>query len=371
MSGIAWGGSEELWCRAAHRLQNNGHHICVNFKWWPRIAQPLAELERRGADIRLRNPPPTAWQRRLAFLRHSNPSRNGGAGAWLKEERPDLVVITVGYHADRLEIADVCRQHGIPYAINVQSASSSIFVHANSLDAYRNWYQHALRVFFVSEENQHKIETNLAMTLDNAEIIDNPFNVDPTLVPAWPDATAGLRLACVGRIHFQSKAQDLIVDVMRQDKWRSRPLVITFYGRDQGNQRQLTDLIAIHGLESQLVVAGFCENVNRIWAENHGLILASRYEGAPLCVVEAMLCNRLCIVTDTGRNRVLMDDGESGFVIPGATAPLLDDTLERAWQARERWESMGQLAGQHIRQRHAIDPIGRFAARIERLAQES
>ena len=372
MSGMAWGGSEELWYQAARVLQKRGHEIAVNFKWWPKMSFQLQQLQEHGANISLRERPPRIWQKKVHEVRlllspRSKPitSRNANGLVWLKQTRPDAVLISIGYHPDQMLVANHLQAMNIPYAINVQCASNSAFIHSDRMNVYRNWYQNARRVFFVSEENQHKIETNLAVRLDNAEIVCNPFNVHLNRLPKWPKDDSVLRLACIGRIHFQSKGQDLLVDLMRYDRWRQRPIEIRFYGHDQGNRRQLEELIRLHGLEDKLKIEGFTPELNNIWAENHGLILPSRYEGAALVVVEAMLSNRMVIVTDTGRNSELIDDGKSGFIAKSSTVELLDDALERAWQQRKRWQEIGILAGRHIRERFSLDPIGEFANRIE------
>lgn len=374
MTGMAWGGSEELWYRAARALQDAGHQVAVNFKWWPTMSFQLKQLQERGAEITLRDRPPRFWQKkaheaRQLFSRRSLPitPRNADGRQWLARTQPDAVLITIGYHPDPMLVANHCQALDIPYAINVQCASNSTFIHGDRVNDYRRWYQNARRVFFVSQENQHKVEMNLAMRLENAEIVCNPFNVKLDRLPLWPADDSVFRLACVGRIHFQSKGQDLLVDLMRQDCWRQRPLEIHLYGHDQGNRRQLEELIRLHGLEHKLKLQGFTPDVNKIWAENHGLILPSRYEGAALVVVEAMLSNRLVIVTDTGRNRELIDDGQSGFIAHSSTAELLADALERAWQQRDRWQEIGLAAGRHIRERFSLNPIGEFAERIAAL----
>ena len=207
------------------------------------------------------------------------------------------------------------------------------------------------------------------MKFENAEIIANPFNVDFDASPAWPSTEKEFCIALVGRVHFQSKGHDIIVDVMKQDKWRKRNLKVRFYGHDQGNKLQLAELIKMHGLEDQLEFAGFKDKVESIWEDNHALLLPSRYEGAPLVVIEAMLCNRIAITTAIGRNRELIDDNESGFIASGATIDLLDDAMERAWQKRDQWEQMGRLAGKQIRARYPQDPIREFADKITSLAK--
>ncbi|MFN9247177.1 MAG: glycosyltransferase family 4 protein [Planctomycetota bacterium] len=370
MSGVPWGGSEELWWRTARRMQSSGHEICVNYKWWPEPARQLQELVATGGQVWYREAPRSFWERQREsvkrFLRPSERKRGG----WIDQARPEAVLITLGYHPDRIPIADELHERRIPYAINVQAASHFFFIHFDCVPAYRRWYQNAARVFFVSAENQHKLETNLAFKLENAEIVDNPFNVDPKRVVGWPDSDDVFRLACVGRIHFQSKGQDLILDALRRNFWRDKPIEITFFGKDQGNQRQLEDLIRLYGLESQVRIAGFEADVSGIWESHHALLLPSRYEGAALVVVEAMLSNRIVIATDTGRNSELIDHGRTGFIAAGATTDLVDQALREAWQARQQWREMGLEAGRSIRQRYSVDPIADYAHKLLQLGQQ-
>ena len=366
MSGMPWGGSEVLWYKAARTLQDKGHQVAVNFKWWPYKAFQLEELERRGGEVFRRGEPRNNLKRVQGLFN----KRSQTPAGWLEATRPDAVLVTLGYHPDPVDVATACLESKIPYAINVQCASSFCFIAGSRVEQYRQWYRHAEKVYFVSQENLEKTQNNLAMRLDNAVIVANPFNVQEDADPPWPEPNGRFRLAVVGRIHFQSKGQDLVVDVMKSDKWRQRPVDVVFYGHDQGNQQQLNDLIAMHGLEDQLKIGGFQKDVTGIWANHHALLLPSRYEGAPLIVIESMLCNRLAITTNLGRNDELMDDNESGFIAEGATVRLLDDALERAWAKRDQWREIGQLAGQHIRARYSMDPVGEYADHIEALVKQ-
>lgn len=373
MEGVEWGGSEELWYRAAKLLIEEGHQVLVNYKWWAQQSKKLTELENSGAELWLRTKPRTGWDEKKANILNlfgkASPPQEDQPGEWVKEKRPDAVLITLGYHPNRVLVADDCIKHNIPYAINVQAASSSTFIGGKMCPVYRKWYQNAKKVFFVSKENQDKLEMNLAIELDNAEIVHNPFNVNFDVSVPYPAERDSFRLACVGRIHFQSKGQDLLISVLRQPKWRERNIQISIYGKDQGQRFQLSEMIENFGLQDKIVVEGFVNDISEIWKTNHGMILPSRYEGAALVVIEAMLCNRICVMTDTGRNRELCDDGESGFIANSATVRDLDDALERAWQAREHWETMGELAGKTIRQRYLRDPVGDYAEKIKKIVE--
>ncbi len=367
MTGMPWGGSEELWWRAARKLQSQGHEVCVNYKYWPFTAKQLLQIQNHGGQLWLRNRPRGFWEKKIGRARRMFGGLNGHPRTWLHQTKPDIVLVSLGFHPDRVEVARECLELGIPYAINIQCASDSFFIHSDVLDEYREWYRHAAKVFFVSDENRRKMETNLAIKLDNYEIVANPFNIDPNIKPPWPQQASPLKIACVGRLHFQSKGQDIIVDVFRNSKWRQRDVVVNFYGSDQGHRRHLEDLIDLHQLGDQLNYQGFVNDIADVWAENHALLLPSRYEGAPLVIVEAMLCRRIVIATDIGRNTELLDDGKTGFIAESATVTQMDDALERAWQARQQWQSLGELAGQQIRERYSLDPVGDFAQKLQEL----
>lgn len=368
MAGLPWGGSEELWCRAASVLLERGHQVSFNSIKWPTIATPLQELANRGAVAVYRS------RRRLGrtltrILQELKLTRLKYR-SWLQQQRPELVVISFSCHTDDPQIAITCQAMGIPYAIVLQAAGPHHWLDPRSLDDFRAAYLNARQCYFVSEENRETIESNLAAQLPRYEIVDNPFSVSADAVPAWPEATHPWKLACVARVHFITKSQDLIVRVMRQPKWRTRPLHIALWGADHGNLNQLRRMLDIHGLHRQISYGGVSHNIAQLWSEHHALLLPSRAEGNALSLIEAMLCGRMPITTNVGRAGELIDDGQNGFIAPAATAQLLDEVLERAWQHRNDWQRMGQLAAQAIRNRHSLRPAEDFADRLESTANE-
>jgi glycosyltransferase involved in cell wall biosynthesis len=362
MAALRWGGSEELWSRAAMTLMDRGHEVAFNCIKWPSIAAPLQRLIDRGAQPRFRSRHrlgrtlrEALHKLRLTRLRHTS---------WLRRCRPDLVVISYSCHTDEPQIANTCRAMGIPYAIVLQAASPHNWIDARRLDDYRLAYAEAERCFFVSDENRETIASNLSIELPRSEIVDNPFNVSVDASPSWPTTTPHWKLACVARIHYPTKSQDLIIRVLRQPKWRTRPLQVTMWGDDNGNLEQFRRALDVHGLHRQISYGGFSNNIEQLWAEHHGLLLPSRVEGNALSLIEAMLCGRVTITTNTGRAAELIDDNECGFVAPAATAELLDEVLERAWNRRDDWRTMGQRAALAIRSRHSLQPAEDFTNQI-------
>jgi glycosyltransferase involved in cell wall biosynthesis len=322
----------------------------------------LAALRQSGAKITRRMRWPfgrkvTRWLNKKQVA--MQPGR-----VWLRRTRPDFVVISAAGHVDDVSVAHSCRALGIPHAILVQAAGCYQWTDGRYLDSQRTAYAQARQCFFVSNENRRLMEANLAIDFSNARIIDNPFAVPADVQVAWPLPDPGWKLACVGRLDFSAKGQDILMEVLRQPRWRARPLHLTFYGNDAGNRRQIEELIKLYGLETQIRLGGYLSNVADIWQTHQALVLPSRYEGNPLSLIEAMLCRRMAIVSNVGRAAELVDHGRSGFVMPAATVELLDATLEEAWQCRERWQAMGEAAGDAIRTRHSLHPAADFADAI-------
>lgn len=283
---------------------------------------------------------------------------------WLRKCRPDFVVISFSCHTDDPQIALTCAALDIPYAIVLQAAGPHNWIEPRFIENYRAAYSRAKRCFFVSDDNREILESNLSVQLQRCETVDNPFTVRLDASPSWPEPAPNWKLACVARVHYVTKSQDLIIRVLRLPKWRARPLHVTLFGADNGNLGQFRLALDIYGLHRQLAYGGISDNIESLWSQHHGLLLPSRAEGNALSLVEAMICGRLAITTNVGRAGEVIDDGESGFIAPAATVDLLDDALERAWARRKKWRAIGQRAGRAIRARHSLQPAEDFADRI-------
>jgi glycosyltransferase involved in cell wall biosynthesis len=369
MAGQPWGGSEELWSRAADVLLSRGHDVCFNTLAWPVTPAPLQRLIERGARARFRR----RWRigRSLRTTLQKLHLTKRKYRNWLQKHRPDLVLASFACHTDDPQIAIACRDAAIPYAILLQAAGSHSWIDPRSLDDFRAAYAHAERCYFVSAENREVIESNLATELPYAEIVDNPFNVRFDAAPGWPSASPHWKLACVARVNYATKGQDLIARVLRMSKWRRRPLQVAIWGSDNGNLKQLRQSICHYGISEQLVYKGVSNDIEQLWADHHGLLLPSRAEGNALSLIEAMMCGRVPITTNVGRACELIDNNECGFIAPAATFELIDEALERAWQRRADWQSIGQRAAGAIRARHSLNPAEDFADRIIEVAQGS
>jgi glycosyltransferase involved in cell wall biosynthesis len=363
MSSAPWGGSEELWSRAAARLCEHGHEIAASVVWWPQPSPRLQALAAAGIRLRVRKPAPSVVD--LWWPRHDRIDRWWIEElAWVPRQKPDLAVISQGGNADGASWMKYCRDAGVPFVVIVQCNAEAWWPSDQTgSDADLTATLHAARmVFCVSRHNLELMERQIGACLPNARVIWNPYNVSAEPPPAWPAADDGARLACVARLEPSAKGQDLLFQVLASPAWRERPLEVNLYGDGpcEHNLQQLAQYLRLANVR----FAGHVKDVAGIWEDNHALVLPSRLEGLPLALVEAMWCGRPAVVTDVGGNAELCVDEETGFVAGAPTVDLFAQAMERAWARRFDWPRMGAAARARAERLIPRDPVGIFCQHL-------
>lgn len=364
MAGVPWGGSEELWGQTALRLREAGNEISALIYQWPIRPAPLEKLAAAGAKLSFR-------QKELAFpwsslekirQRLSPTPLSTTEMDWLKEEKPDLLVISQGGPWDGVPWMTACRQLGISYCPIVHAHSEIWWPADEDLTAGRQALTNARKVFFVSKANLNQMEMQAGMRLSHAEVVINPWKVDASQPVAWPDDSSVTEIACVGRMDPRAKGQDVLLKVLALPKWRQRPIRLNLYG-DGPSVESLKAMANLLGLNN-VVFQGQVSDVKSIWAKNHALVLPSRYEGLPLVIIEAMFCGRPVITTDVAGNAEYLREGVTGFIAEAPTVRMLDEAMERAWLRRSEWREMGVTARQDLLEAIPSDPIGVFSENL-------
>ena len=372
-SNFTWGGSEELWSLTAAALAEDGHKVVAyknrlkphegNVDALRRLGAKLIELARFpflpnalfSAIFWISPPLSVAWQ---ALRLHVS---------LRVRKRPDLIVISQGGNHDGLLLAGICRRIGYPYVLISQKATDLYWPRDTWLKEVRAIYAEALHAFFVSKHNHRLTEEQIGCPIERASVTRNPFMVPWEKRGDWPCDEAGLRLACVGRLYPKEKGQDMLLRVLAEEKWRARPVSVTFFG--SGEQQEALESMAAYHRLSSVRFGGYAANVAAIWDDHHGLVLPTRAEGLPLVLVEAMMSGRVAIATDIAGNCEVLEDDVTGFVAAAPTEASIDDALERAWVRRGEWRTIGALAADRIRDLVPSDPPRTLAAEVVRIAE--
>lgn len=352
-----WGGSEELWSLTALHFAESGHAVGASVQWWPRPAPRLQELERAGCHVDLRRE-----RNRLNVILGDRFSQRHLR--WLERFAPDFVVMSMDSQVSGLNWMQACQRLQLPYVLIIQSVLECYWQPDAANLSLAAGYEAARACYFVSERNLESTQMQLATTLPQAQVVRNPFAVSYGASVPWPQSDE-YKLACIGRLDPVAKGQDILFEVLSQNKWRERPLQVSLFG-DGPYKQSLQRLQRFYKLNN-VNFAGSARDIEAVWAQHHALVLPSRYEGLPLVVVEAMLCARPCIVTDVAGNAEILEDNVSGFVAAAPHTQFLDEALERAWQRRHEWQQMGERAANRVRECVPPDPPEAFANELKQL----
>lgn len=337
--------------RIAFITTNNGSYDGGSELWWREAAKKLRRL---GHDVTILI---KKWQPRPPFL---DAFDRLGIKSYLKEEggfdqvlrfRPDLVIVSVGDQDEGVEYYGRLQDQDLPYVIVNRLTKEPRFwpIRRGRNDKVRAGYLGAEKAFFTCRNNHRVMEERLECPLPDWGRIFSPCHADRNAKLPFPPVTPGVQLAVPAKILFIHKGQDLIVEVMKREHWRSRDVTINLYGVGRDEQRlrwlvsrsRLEDRIVFHG---KLVFLGREQEISRIWLVNQAILMPSRMEGFPNMVAHAMLSGRVPIVTKIGGHCEVIEDGVTGFVAADPDPDALDDALERAYQRRHEWEGIGQRA---------------------------
>jgi len=147
------------------------------------------------------------------------------------------------------------------------------------------------------------------------------------------------------------------------------PIHVLFIGQamDAGPMRAL---VAASPLKDHIHLVGFRENVLGIVAAcNVAVLPAVKREGLPKTVIEAMVHRVTPIVTTTGGNAELVEDGVSGLVVPPSDPQALADAILRLYRNPEDNRRLGAAARDRIgRQFRVEDSVSRHLKLYEELA---
>lgn len=342
---LPWGGSEDLWYKAAKLALKQGHEVYSLTQRWNNIPDKISELSKLGAKTLFYDSPPTSLVSKVA----SRLKLTSAPGPRVPSVEADVYIISNGSTWDFIRFRPLVE----PFATRVTPyilISQHGFEHGDIVEERNRAYavqiiEQAAKFFFVAERNLEVAERQLAARITNSQLISNPLNTQGRTIKAYPSSPS-LLMACVARLECDVKGQDVLLQALSSEQWLSRDFRLKFYGT--GPHRQyIQTLIEFYGLQHRVTLEGHVSDVDQIWETNQVLILPSFNEGTPLSLLEATMAGRTALVTDVGDNGRYIVPGKTGILVGTASVNCLRAGLEELWHSREHLEGLGQQAFHH------------------------
>lgn len=266
----------------------------------------------------------------------------------LKEERPDVI------HAHSAKGGIIARAASLFYKVNVLYTPHAFSFLSTDSKLKRTVYIGIERLFkhfnsillacSVSEKNQgiNKLgyKESRAIVMNNCvrPIIISEENKNTALAP-------GSYFCTVGRPSYQKNIEMLIAVVKEISKKQPNVhLVVLGVGEYSPNKEAVEGLIKENKLENNVTLIPWIprEDIFKYVSNASIYVSASRYEGLPYSVIEAMALGKACVVTNADGNRDLIKDNYNGYVVPPDDVEVManrifalldDDELRKTMEA--------------------------------------
>lgn len=345
MNDAPWGGSEALWSKTAALALGEGHQVLITAYEHQSPAPQLLNLVIAGAQLFYRTSyRPELYVRVLRRIVRAVRPRSAEL-LRLQEFKPDLIFVNQGGFNDIIYKEDILSwliSSAVPYVIICHLYSDPIKLTQTVRQATLRAYQHAKWVFTISQTQTAVLERQLATSLPNSRVVQNPLNL-PTQIPMpFPEGIVP-QLAVIATLDTDRKGHDVLLQVLSKPIWLARDWRLNIYGKGP-DQAYLAQLVNYYKLDSRVIFHGHVAVSADIWSINQVLIIPSRIESGPMVLVEAMLSGRPVVSTNVGLVKEWLEDNITGFIAEASLPDSLNQALEQCWTQQSKWAQMGALA---------------------------
>ena len=359
-----WGGSETLWFASIAYLLEQGVKVMVLKEKINRFHPKFIHLSSLGVLLAdLINAVPGKKKEELDYANNTFENKIANYCIQLEVFKPDLVLINQGINFDGLFYGLFAHKQQIPYCVIAHKAVEFFWPAGPDRTAQKEVFNFSKRNFFVSDHNINITQHQFGMAIPNITRVYYPIKRYEQPIP-FPSVDDGFKLACIGRLFITDKGQDILLRILSKPIWKDRNLHVDFIGSgvDEFGLKEMAAFLQVKNIQFK----GYVQQ-DHIWENYHALILPSRSEGLPLVVQEAIAAGRMVIGTDAGGTAELLQDGVNGF-IGDPTLKSFEETMERAWLARNDWSNIGIKAFESFHAFYPTDPVKDFSQQLIDLA---
>jgi glycosyltransferase involved in cell wall biosynthesis len=368
MNGGAWGGSEELWFQTALYAARNGYTVGCAFYEWPQKQERINQLRNAGCALYLFSNKGRQKRNLLERLQYKITKRKVRYFAnHLPLSAYDLTVINLGY----LEIIDHYwkgfYKHVRNYALLFHVHDEADTIKEKRKDLLRKWVKGAKHNLFASMRTKQFLERELAITIPNAGTLINPisFQAPNELTPYPPLQNGNYVFVMLATLDTRRKAQDNLITALSAPKWKERNWQLHLYGGGLDEQK-LQAQVAKAGMGEKIRLKGHTSDVRGALVDAHLLLQVTHIDAMPLAVMEALAMAKPMAVSNVGDMPLWVEEGVNGWISENASIEQIDAILEKAWQARDRWEEMGKASFQLFKERFPSIPEAHFLKQLSR-----
>ena len=233
----------------------------------------------------------------------------------------------------------------------VEAKSKIVWIHPDYKASYlipeidRRLFKKATNIVVVARSCETNIRNIFPEYADKVRTIENINSVSYIQKRATENTPtvklAGINFCTVARCDMDVKGLDRILTALKKIKDGGQNDFLWHYIGDGRDFKLLKDKIDALGLQNNVICYGQMNNPLVILKQMDFFVLASRYEGKPVSVTEAMALNIPCIVTAYASAREQVANDENGLVADNSEEGIYKafETIFRKPELRDEYRS--------------------------------
>ncbi len=191
--------------------------------------------------------------------------------------------------------------------------------------------------------------------LDRSRIKVVYNGIDPeNIIPRKGEILSGekIKIAAVGRIERAKGQIDIINALCKMPEDEQKHFQLDFIGEAYADYKKLlTDRIKTEKCKSEINFLGYCENIGEILQQYDIGITCSAAEAFGRTTVEYMMAGLLTIASDTGANKELIKDKETGLIYSYGNGEELAHLLHSVVEKRSEYIAIASMGEKYARNR--------------------
>lgn len=316
-----WGGGEQWTFEVMTELQKRDHEIIL-------LSNSPSELANKAASHNFRTI--STPVKKFSFLNFFFLLRLRNI---VSKINPEVVLInstfelkSVGFVLDKNKIDKIIFNRGIPKKLRVDLIKRYLF-------------NHVVTDVIVNSNYVKRSLNNLSKYLKNEpNVIYHGIHAESNVQANHTTKN----IAIVGRLSHE-KGVDYALKIM-EVVLRSEPKAMLHVIGDGKEMSTLKKLASTLGISKSVIFHGFTNNVEELLLECSMLIMTSRWEGFGLVLLEAMKLQMPCISFDHIAANEIINDGQSGFLIPDMNTELFANRIVELLTDGDKCAKMGESA---------------------------
>jgi glycosyltransferase involved in cell wall biosynthesis len=284
----------------------------------------------------------------------------GEITAALRDIRPDLVsthTAKAGWlgrvACKRLGIPAVYTPHGWTIGNRISSTQGRMYAMAERLAS--RW---SSAIVCVSDHERQLAVNKGIRPFNKLHVV---YNGVPDLRPelrARPGRQGQIRFVSVARFEAPKDHDTLLRAFVGMGSFRSPPCQLVLVG-DGPEELRARRLSAELGVSERVRFVGYTAAPALILADANVFVLASRSEGFPRCILEAMRAGLPAIASDVGGVGEAIEHDRTGLLVPAGNVPVLTQALNRLADKDLEREEMGAAGRRRFESRFQFERMAR------------